>query len=118
MFMKGHSECGWVSCTANRGRMHIMVIGTSVIELHLPGIRSLKQKRSVLKGLIARVHKHFNVSCGEVDLHDVWQSAALGVAVISTSAIHAENVLENVVGWIELHRPDVMVIDHTVEIIS
>lgn len=94
-----------------------MVIGSSVIELDLPGIESLKQKRSLLKGLIARVHKEFNVSCAEVDFHDVWQSSALGVSVVSTSAVHAENVLENVVRWIERNRPDIMVVDHSVEII-
>ncbi len=94
-----------------------MVIGSSIIELDLPGIHSLKQKRSVLKGLIARLHREFNISCGEVDYHDAWGSAALGVAVVSTSAAHAENVLGNVVGWIERNRPDVTVIDHSVEII-
>lgn len=94
-----------------------MVIGTSVIELNLPGIRSLKQKRSVMKGLINRLHRQFNVSCGEVDFQDVWQSAALGVAVISTSAVHAEHVLENIVTWIEWNRPDLMVMGHSVEII-
>ncbi len=94
-----------------------MVIGSSVIELDLPGVNSLKGKRSVLKGLIARVHREFNVSCGEVDFHDTWRSAALGVAVVSTSAAHAESVLESVVQWIEINRPDVTVVDHTVEII-
>lgn len=94
-----------------------MVIGASIIELDLPGIHSLKQKRSVLKGLIARVHKEFNVSCAEVGLHDTWQSSALGVVVASTSAAHAQNVIENVVAWIERYRPDVQVIDHTMEIV-
>jgi uncharacterized protein len=94
-----------------------MVIGNSIIEIDLPGINSLKEKRSVLKGLIARVHKEFNVSCAEVGFHDVWQSSALGVAVVSTSAVHAENVLENVVKWIERYRPDVTVIDHSIEIL-
>lgn len=94
-----------------------MVIGNSIIEIDLPGINSLKEKRSVLKGLIARVHKEFNVSCAEVGYHDVWQSSALGVAVVSTSAVHAQNVLENVVKWIERYRPDVTVIDHSIEIL-
>jgi uncharacterized protein YlxP (DUF503 family) len=94
-----------------------MVIGRGVIELHLPGIRSLKEKRSVLKRLIAQLHKEFNVSCGEIALHDVWQSSAIGVAVVSTAAPHAENVLENVVKWIEHNQPHVMVVDHGIEII-
>ncbi len=94
-----------------------MVIGSTVIELHLPGVRSLKEKRSILKRIIARIHKEFNVSCGEVALNDVWQSAALGVAVVSTSQPHAERVIENVVRWIEHNRPDLQVVDHHIEII-
>ena len=95
-----------------------MVIGTAVIELSLPGIHSLKQKRSLLKGLIARLHRQFNISCGEVDFHDVWQSAAIGIALVSTSAAHADQVLDRVVTWIEDNRPDVLVVDHNIEIIS
>lgn len=95
-----------------------MVIGTGVIELNLPGIHSLKQKRSVVKGLIARLHKTFNVSCAEVALNDAWQSAAIGVAVVSNSAAHAENVLENVIGWIEHNRPDLVVVGESLEIIN
>lgn len=94
-----------------------MVIGTTVIELQLYGVHSLKEKRRILKGLIARIHKQFNVSCGEVAFHDVWQSAALGVAVVSTSSSHAESVLDNVAGWIERNRPDLYVVEHSVEII-
>lgn len=95
-----------------------MVIGSAVIELHLAGIQSLKQKRSLLKGLIARLHKQFNISCAEVDFHDVWQSAAIGIALVSTSAAHADRVLDRVVTWIEDNRPDVLVVGHSIEIIS
>jgi len=94
-----------------------MVIGACTIELYLPGVDSLKAKRSVLKGLVARLHKEFNVSCAELDHHDLWQSAQLGVAVISNDGAHVQRVLDNVVRWIEHYRPDVSVVDHTVEII-
>ncbi len=94
-----------------------MVVGTCMIELDLPGIGSLKEKRSCLKGLIARLHKTFHAAVAEVDLHDVWQSSTLGAAVVSTTAPHAERVLENMVHWIEQHRPDVMVVDYHVETI-
>ena len=75
---------------------HAMVIVAATIDLDLPGIASLKEKRSVLKSLIARLHKVFNIAVAEVDLHDVWQSAALGVAIVSTQSGHAEAMLENV----------------------
>lgn len=89
-----------------------------MIELSLPGVASLKEKRSAIKGISARLHREFNVSCGEVDLHDVWQSATLGVAVVSTSPAHAERVLNNVARWLERHRPDVTVVDHHVEVVN
>ncbi len=94
-----------------------MVVGVCHIELDLPGVHSLKQKRSVLKSIKANAHKKFNVSCAEVGLHDAWGSSTLGVAVVSTTPAHCEQVLEAVVRWIEFHRPDVQVVDHYVEIL-
>lgn len=94
-----------------------MIIGTSLIQLHLPGIQSLKAKRGVVKSLTARLHREFNVSCAEVGLHDMWRSVEIGVAVVSNSAAHAQSVLDHVVGWIEIHRPDVQVVEHRVELI-
>ncbi len=88
-----------------------------MIELNLPGLNSLKEKRSVLKSLIARLHKEFNVSAAEVDLHDVWQATTLGVTTVSTSPVHAQNLLNNLVTWIETYRPDLEVVDHYVELI-
>jgi uncharacterized protein YlxP (DUF503 family) len=92
-----------------------MIVGTCQIELDLPGIGSLKQKRSCLKSLIAQLHKRFRVAAAEVDLHDVWQSSTLGVAAVSTNVVHAEQILENVVRWIEDNRPDMMVVDYHIE---
>jgi uncharacterized protein YlxP (DUF503 family) len=94
-----------------------MVIGACVLELNLPGLGSLKEKRSVLKSLLARLHKEFNVTAAEVDLHDAWQSATLGIATVSTSAAHAHNLLNNLAHWIEVNRPDLEVVDHYVEVI-
>ncbi len=94
-----------------------MVVATCLIELDLPGIGSLKQKRSCLKSLVTRLHRTFNVSAAEVDLHDVWQSSSVGVSVVSNSAVHAERVLQNMIVWIEQNRPDVMVVDYHIEVI-
>jgi len=92
-----------------------VIIVAATIDLHLPGVRSLKEKRGILKSLIARLHKTFNIAIAEVELHDVWQSASLGVAIVSTSAGHGESVLETVLQWIERNRPDVEIMDHTQE---
>lgn len=94
-----------------------MVILAATIELYLPGTGSLKEKRGSLKSLIARLHKKFNIAVAEVDLHDAWQSASIGVAIISTGEAHTEAVLDSVLGWIERHRPDLEIVGYSQEIL-
>src|SRR5690606_3836858 len=94
-----------------------MVIMAATVELDLPGVASLKEKRSIVKSLVARLHREFNVAAAEVALHDAWQSAAIGLALVSTSAGHAETMLERILRWIEIHRPDVEIVGHSQEIL-
>ena len=81
-----------------------MVVALLSIELHLPGSRSLKDKRMVLRGIKDRLRK-FNVAVAEVDHHDLWQRAGLGVVTISTTNAHADQELAAVVDEIERLEP-------------
>lgn len=94
-----------------------MVIGACTIEIELPEVGSLKDKRSVLKSLIARLHKEFNITAAEVDAQDQWEVTVLGIACVSNSAGHAQSLLQNVIQWIETYRPDLEVADHYIEIV-
>jgi uncharacterized protein YlxP (DUF503 family) len=94
-----------------------MVIGACTLDLYLPGVTSLKEKRGVLKSLMARLHREFNVSCAEVDHQDVWQSARLGVVIVSNDGAHVQRALDGVVRWVERNRPDVTIVDYNVEVI-
>ena len=78
-----------------------MIVGVTRITLHLPENQSLKGKRRVVKSLIARVRNKFNVSISEVDDNDSHTSAVLGVACTTNSARHADDVLSQVVSFIE-----------------
>lgn len=51
------------------------------VELHLPTPQSLKQKRAVLRPLIEGLRRIGSYSVAEVDHHDSWQRAAIGVAI-------------------------------------
>ncbi len=62
-----------------------MVVAISVFELHLPGSRSLKEKRRVVKSLIERIHRRHRVSVAETDFHDLRQRAEIGIAAVSAS---------------------------------
>lgn len=94
-----------------------MIIGASTIDLDLVGVRSLKEKRSIVKSIVNQIRRKFNAATAEVGLHDVWQSASIGVTVVSTNRGHAEAMLDNICQWLERNRPDVMIVDQTIEII-
>ncbi|MGE0814338.1 MAG: DUF503 domain-containing protein [Vicinamibacterales bacterium] len=81
-----------------------MAVVLLTIEFHFPFARSLKDKRMILRGLKDRAAK-FNVGLAEVDHHDLWQRATLGVVTVATDGRHAERELQAVVNEIERHEP-------------
>lgn len=83
-----------------------MVVATCTITLELPGARSLKEKRRIVKSILARLHQEYNVAAAEVDGHDYWQSAVLGLAIVGNDKAHCHRVLEKCVAWVEQFRPD------------
>ncbi len=93
-------------------------IGILILELRLPANASLKGKRSLLKPLIARIRREFNVSVAEVDAQDTWQRAVLGVACISASADYAHGLLQAVAHAVESWRLDVELVDYDIEMIQ
>lgn len=94
-----------------------MIIGSCTITLHIPAARSLKEKRQVVKSVLARVRNEFNVSIAEVDAQDLWQRAVLGVACVSSSQQYAHSQLEAVVRFIEQQRPDVPLLGYEIELL-
>lgn len=51
------------------------------VDLHLPTPQSLKQKRAVLRPVVEGMRRLGSYSVAEVDHHDRWQRAAIGVAI-------------------------------------
>lgn len=66
------------------------------LELRIPGVRSLKGKRRVIRALTARIAGTFPVAIGEVDHQDSWQRATLGVAFVSGEVGHVRSMIEAV----------------------
>ena len=95
-----------------------MIVGVSQITLHLPGCHSLKEKRQVIKSVMARVRQQFEVAIAEVDEQDRWQIAKLGVSCVSNSSQHIDEILGHVLRYIEETRPDIQVTNSDVEIIN
>ena len=80
------------------------VVGLLSIELHIPGARSLKDKRMVLRSVKDRIKK-FNVALAEVDYQDLWQRCAFSVVTVSNDERHADQELAAVVNEIERLEP-------------
>jgi len=94
-----------------------MVIGVTRMAIEIPGARSLKDKRRVVKSVIDQVKHRFNVAIAEVDGHAQWQFAELAVACVSTSPQHADEMLRRVLQFIEEHLADGYLMDYQTELI-
>lgn len=73
-----------------------MVVAVASWELSLPGCRSLKEKRMVLRSLKDRLRKRFNVSVAETAHQDVWTRSELTVALVAGDRGMADSVLSKV----------------------
>ncbi len=95
-----------------------MYIGACRITLHLPASQSLKDKRQVVRSLLARLRNQFDVAAAEVDEQDLRQLAVLGISCVSGDFQHAEEILHHAARFIEATRPDIEISDLRVEVLS
>jgi len=93
-----------------------MTVGLCRVWLRLPENHSLKDKRQVIKSLTARLHNKFNVAVAEVDDHDRWQMASLGISCVTNSDRHAHQMLTAVVSFIQAQRLDAEILDYQFEV--
>ena len=86
-----------------------------LVQVYIGDSQSLKDKRQVINSLKERIRNRFNVSIAEVGDHELWQRSALGVAVVSTTVQHCDEVLSKIVNFIEAdHR--VQLLDYQTEV--
>ncbi|MGI6367686.1 MAG: DUF503 domain-containing protein [Anaerolineae bacterium] len=94
-----------------------MVVGVITVELQVPGSQSLKDKRQVIRALVALLRREFNVAVAEVDHLESWQRAMLGLACVSADRGHAQQQAQNVAEYIEDHAVDYYVLDVDIELL-
>ncbi|PIE70249.1 MAG: hypothetical protein CSA22_08570 [Deltaproteobacteria bacterium] len=63
-----------------------MIVGYGRMTFHLHGVRSLKEKRKIVKALISRLQRQFNASVAEVGDNDVHQRAQIGFSLVGNDA--------------------------------
>lgn len=80
-----------------------MWIGWLEFDLLLGDVRSLKQKRSVVRPVVAELQRKFNVSAAETGSHGLHRRAGIGAAVVSGDRGHAVEVLDAVERLVAAH---------------
>lgn len=73
-----------------------MVVGICQLTFHLPGIRSLKGKRQIVRKLCERLRNRFQISVSEVGAQDRYQEARIGIALVSNEARVLHSLLDNI----------------------
>ena len=83
-----------------------MWVGALEFDLLLGDVHSLKEKRSLVRPLIADVRKRFELSVAEVDHLELHRRAGIGVAAVSPDRAHLVDVLD-AVEQLVAYRPEV-----------
>ncbi len=94
-----------------------MFVGVLSLSFHIPGARSLKDKRQVVRSFRDRVRGRLDVSIAEVAHQDLHQRATFGVAVVSSDAGICDEVLAKVASMADTLR-DAVLVDRATEILT
>ena len=71
-----------------------MWIGWLEFDILLGDVRSLKQKRSVVRPIVAELRRRFSVSAAETGSLELHRRAGIGVAVVAADRAHVVEVLD------------------------
>jgi uncharacterized protein YlxP (DUF503 family) len=91
-------------------------IGLVVMVFQIPGCHSLKEKRGLLKSMVANLRKVFNVSIAEVDYQDSWQLTAIACAIAGSDRVVVERSLQSIPEYCELNFRRFQLVDQKIEL--
>ena len=79
----------------------LMRIAAMTFRLHAPWVHSLKEKRMIVKSLIAKLQNRFHVSAAEIDEQDTHQIIVIGVAAIVPHNAMADSLMDELSSFVE-----------------
>ena len=92
-----------------------MRIAVMTFRLYAPWVHSLKEKRMIVKSIIARLQNKFHVSAAEIDEQDVHQIIVIGVAAVVPHNAMADSLMEKISLFVE-ENTEAEIIDEEREI--
>ena len=78
-----------------------MKIAAMTLRLRAPWVHSLKEKRMIVKSLIAQLQNRYHVSAAEIDEQDTHQLIVIGIAAIIPNTALADSMMEDISLFIE-----------------
>ena len=78
-----------------------MNIASMTFRLHAPWVHSLKEKRMIVKSIIAKLQNKFHVSAAEVDEQDIHQIIVIGVAFIVPHNALADSIMDEISQFVD-----------------
>jgi uncharacterized protein len=81
-------------------------VAMAVFDLLLGDVRSVKQKRAVVRPIVAEVQRKFAVTAAETGHVELYRRAEIGVAAVAGKPAHCGDVLDTVERWLA-GRPEV-----------
>lgn len=94
-----------------------MIVGICKIEMMIFEANSLKDKRMVIKSILGKINSKFNTSVAETGYNDLWNKAEIGIACVSTSVKHANEILDKITNFID-NDGRAEIIDREIEYVS
>ena len=79
----------------------MMKIATITFRLQAPWVHSLKEKRMIVKSIVAKLQNKFHVSAAEIDEQDLHQIIVIGVAAIVPHNAMADSLMDEISQFIE-----------------
>ena len=83
--------------------------------LHAPYVHSLKEKRMIVKSLVARLQNRFHVSAAEIGEQDIHQIIVIGVAAVVPHNALADRLMDEISAFVE-ETPEAEILDEEREI--
>ena len=78
-----------------------MLIAAMTFRLHAPWVHSLKEKRMIVKSLIAQLQNRFHVSAAEIDEQDTHQIIVIGITAIVPHKAMADSLMDEISAFVE-----------------
>lgn len=93
-----------------------MHVGIATVQLEVTDAMTLKDKRQVVRSLLARIRNTFNVSAAEVGDLNSHTLTTLGIAAVANEQAYVQGMLAKVVNLIENEKRAVL-IDYETEFV-